>query len=452
MEGESGPICERVERSTPEIRELVSPTGGMEDGSLFVQLDELGGIRLPTLQPNSELSVEGEAGSSIANSGHALLAQPVMVSISTGDVNGLPTLLESMPRHPDEPNRDQPSVSRERLDTPNRLESIRNCLQREGFPPDVVRLLLAATRKNSDAAYQSSWALWRDWCLRRDVDPLSVGIAEILKFLSESFSEGKSYSTLNVQRSMLSSTLNFAPSGLKDVGKHPLITRFFKGIYNSRPPVPRYVNTWDPATILTYFDSRASASLSLIQLARKTATLLALTTILRCSELTSIQKQSVIISETEASFILGNPRKAQKSGALHKISVRSWLDNRTICPVKCLEQYLEATRPHRNKDNDSQLFIGANKPHRSVSSSTVGRWIKDQLKETGINTAIFSAHSVRGAASSKAAAAGVPIQSILNQGHWASESTFAKFYRREKTKEKQIDIEALLQVSGDDSD
>jgi hypothetical protein len=74
------------------------------------------------------------------------------------------------------------------------------------------------------------------------------------------------------------------------------------------------------------------------------------------------------------------------------------------------------------------------------------------LKETGINTAIFSAHSVRGAASSKAAAAGVPIQSILNQGHWASESTFAKFYRREKTKEKQIDIEALLQVSGDDSD
>ena len=96
MEGESGPICERVERSTLEIRELVSPTGGMEDGSLFVQLDELGGIRLPTLQPNSELSVEGEAGSSIANSGHALLAQPVMVFISTGDVNRLSTELESM--------------------------------------------------------------------------------------------------------------------------------------------------------------------------------------------------------------------------------------------------------------------------------------------------------------------------------------------------------------------
>ncbi len=153
------------------------------------------------------------------------------------------------------------------------------------------------------------------------------------------------------------------------MGKNPLITRFFKEIYNSRPPVPRYVKTWDPATILAYFDSHASASLSLIQLARKTATLLALTTILRCSELTSIQKQSVIITETEALFVLGNPRKAQKSGALHKISVRSWMDNKAICPANCLEQYLEATRPHRYKDNESQLFIGANKPHRLVDGS-----------------------------------------------------------------------------------
>jgi hypothetical protein len=40
----------------------------------------------------------------------------------------------------------------------------------------------------------------------------------------------------------------------------------------------------------------------------------------------------------------------------------------------------------------------------------------------------------------------------INQGHWASESTFAKFYRRERTKEKRIEIEALLQVSEDDSD
>jgi hypothetical protein len=50
----------------------------------------------------------------------------------------------------------------------------------------------------------------------------------------------------------------------------------------------------------------------------------------------------------------------------------------------------------------------------------------------------------------------IPAQTMeyidINQGQWASESTFAKFYRRERTKEKRIEIEALLQVSEDDSD
>ena len=32
---------------------FIEPTGGMQDVNLFVQVDEIEGIRLPTLQPNS---------------------------------------------------------------------------------------------------------------------------------------------------------------------------------------------------------------------------------------------------------------------------------------------------------------------------------------------------------------------------------------------------------------
>ncbi|KAI9562463.1 hypothetical protein GHT06_009896 [Daphnia sinensis] len=56
---------------------------------------------------------------------------------------------------------------------------------------------------------------------------------------------------------------------------------------------------------------------------------------------------------------------------------------------------------------------------------------KEQLKEASIDTTTFSAHSTRGAAASKAAASGIPIQAVLNQGHWFRESTFAKFYKRD---------------------
>lgn len=55
----------------------------------------------------------------------------------------------------------------------------------------------------------------------------------------------------------------------------------------------------------------------------------------------------------------------------------------------------------------------------------------------GIDTTIFLVHSVRGAASSKAVAKWVPIQSILNQGYWARESMFADSTRESFKQAKQ---------------
>lgn len=70
-------------------------------------------------------------------------------------------------------------------------------------------------------------------------------------------------------------------------------------------------------------------------------------------------------------------------------------------------------------------------PYRSVSANTLSRWIRSILKSAGIDTTVFGAHSTRGAAASKAFAGGASTDSILRAGHWASESTFARFYRRE---------------------
>ncbi len=66
----------------------------------------------------------------------------------------------------------------------------------------------------------------------------------------------------------------------------------------------------------------------------------------------------------------------------------------------------------------------------SVSGSTVARWIKSFLSEAVVDTAVFSAHSTRGAPASNAANLGVPTDAILSAGCWKSESTFTLFYRR----------------------
>lgn len=80
---------------------------------------------------------------------------------------------------------------------------------------------------------------------------------------------------------MFSSTLSMTGSDQNDVENNSLVIRLMKGVYHLKPPVPRYTTTWDPAVVLSYFESTDSRSLTTIQLARKAVTFLALTTLLR---------------------------------------------------------------------------------------------------------------------------------------------------------------------------
>lgn len=230
---------------------------------------------------------------------------------------------------------------------------------------------------------------------------------------------------------MLSSTLSTAGDG-RELGENPLVTNLMKGIFNKRPPLPKYRSTWHSSVVLSLFYSRCNASseLSILQLSRKSANLLAITSFSRCADLASIRLQSIRFSSQGESSSLSRPRKAQHAGPLYSLYIGGWSQKSAICPVDCLRRYIDRTAALQDESDSELLFIGSTKPHKPVSISTIARWVKDQLKEAGIYTTIFSAHSVREAAASKAVANGIAIQSILNQGHWARESTFARFYKR----------------------
>ena len=159
--------------------------------------------------------------------------------------------------------------------------------------------------------------------------------------------------------------------------------------------------------------------------------MLAITTLLRVSELASIDRQSVVISETKATFVLSKPRKAQRSGSLHSFSLLKFPSDPVICPVDALGHYVYRTDPSRSDLNSRSLFIALRRPFRPVVGATLGRWMKDVMESAGIDTSRFSAHSARGASSSRAARIGVPMDSILGTAHWARESTFTRFYRRD---------------------
>jgi hypothetical protein len=115
--------------------------------------------------------------------------------------------------------------------------------------------------------------------------------------------------------------------------------------------------------------------------------LLALATLLRTAELSSISFDFVQFTEDGATFTLGRPRKSQRIGALQSVKIKK-LGDPLVCPVHCLGTYRALTDVCRTESNNEHLLIGLISPFKNVSASTVSRWIKLVLKEAGLE-AIF---------------------------------------------------------------
>ena len=74
-----------------------------------------------------------------------------------------------------------------------------------------------------------------------------VSVLNYLQYLKRL---GKSYSAINTHKSMLIQTLKLLKHSLCD---NPFyIPRFMKGLFNTRPPTPRYPSCWDMSVVLEY--------------------------------------------------------------------------------------------------------------------------------------------------------------------------------------------------------
>ena len=168
---------------------------------------------------------------------------------------------------------------------------------------------------------------------------------------------------------MLSSTVGLL-SGT-NIGQHPLVVALMAGVLNSRPPKPRYERTWDVDSVLRHLRRCENSGLSLLQLSCKMVTLLALTTLLRVSELASIDLSSVRLSPLYVSFSLLAVRKAQRSGALQSFSIPRF-ELSELDPVECVDVHMKRTEPLRPKESP-RLLIRCFKPHESAGALTVAR-------------------------------------------------------------------------------
>lgn len=303
---------------------------------------------------------------------------------------------------------------------------------RRGVPPSSITIMLSSLSDNSMKQYEVCLKKWYQFCVSNQIDVLAASVPMVLYFLTCLFESGAQYSTLNSTRSALSLILG------PHVGNDPRIKRFFKGVFRLRPPLPKYNITWNVSLVLDLLATWApNEDLNLEKISRKLATLLALVTAHRLQTLSKINIKNIEQLTDRVIIKIPDLIKTSHLGSMQPVLTLPYFQEKPeICPVLTLKAYLNNTKSLRG--HSDYLFIGLKQPHKTVSSQTLGRWIKTTLSECGIDSGTFSAHSTRHAATSKAHQLGVNIDLIRKTAGWiGSSNVFGRFYNR--TIENSVD-------------
>ena len=262
------------------------------------------------------------------------------------------------------------------------------------------------------------------------------------------YKHGLTYSSLNTARSALS-TVILLPNG-NTFENHPLVTRLMKGVFESRPTLPRYNSIWNLSTVLDFIKTLGpNEELGLINVTLKCVTLVALLSGQRCQTIHALRISGMKETNGQIRFDISTLLKTSKPGKhqeplkFEPLKFKPYTYDSQLCVVKCLQEYIKQTSEVRK--GADQLWLSYQKPHNPAGKDTVSRWIKEFLKQSGIDMSSYGAHSARAAFSSAARSSPhIPLQTVMNAAGWARESTFRKFYDKPADSESQNFGEQLL--------
>jgi len=250
------PLCVSPDTTGVEVCELEARPVGGSPGRLHSGLEPVQSVCQSTMELNRQGTSICQRARSTNNSGGTSMEISSLVSDTPGNVSRLPSSDTTEGR----PVQGNPSGSNAgNTATISRVAYLRNRYQEHQLSEEASNLLLASWREKSSKSYDSLFNKWVGWCNKRNTDPISGPVSEVVNFLTDLFEQGYQYRSLNSYRSAISSTHDLVDG--VSIGQHPLVTRLLKGAFNQRPPLPRYSDTWKVDTVTDYIKSLPSNNL-----------------------------------------------------------------------------------------------------------------------------------------------------------------------------------------------
>ena len=136
-------------------------------------------------------------------------------------------------------------------------------------------IILVSWRTTTKNRYNTTYWKWQEFYSERNINSIQPIVNNVISFFSLLYNQGQGYQSNCNARSAVNNKI-YIPE-FSDILQHPLIKRFIKGIFNLRPPQPRYAEIWDVSIVFRFIDEWGhNEHLSLRQLNIKTATILLL--------------------------------------------------------------------------------------------------------------------------------------------------------------------------------
>ena len=354
-----GPFCIKAVPSTSTIRSMEARSKKHSNRCNVAVLEQNVSICFPPFQSYKSNSEKGLSRKGRTNdNNNTNMANTTLVSSSVRDFNVMSTAVGTIARSTVRSSRKQTPFSSKQEINANDLEGCRKSLEME--------------RPGSIISYKLAWNKQTSWCVRAKLDPFCALLSKIVNYLSTLFNEGIQYQTVNAHRSAISAYHNFING--KPIEKHPKVCALLTGIFNERPPQPRYSFIWNVDVVLTYIKNNMSVNYKLFEknLTYKLTVLFALSSALRAS---SIQHLSIKFMAKAKSYYRFSFKNGWRKGkAPLPVAFQEYAQDETLS-VDYGGIYSQTER-WRSGEEHSQFLLSFLHPYKPVISSTTSGWLK----------------------------------------------------------------------------
>ncbi len=449
-----GPVRYLQEPESSDFCLPVSGSAGMEGRRAVVPVGQLERVCLPSFSSYTPVPSEGVQFGRVQSSVNS--SQVAVASLVPNTFVAFIRPAEAtanMAKHCQSARVSQPSEPG--VVKPARVAVIRKSLLSRGFSEGVTDLVVRSTRQSTGSIYNSKWRIYVDWCSERSLDPLSLPVRDLAEFFLSLFREKSlAVSTIKGYRSAIAGV--FRSSKVPDLSSDPDISRLFAGFSIERPVVRKLVPAWNLSLVLNFLTGAPFEPIrksALKDLTHKTAFLVAFATAGRRSEIhaLSVERGHIYYSADGHTVFLRpgfgfvsknqgqeEARRPWKIEGIYQ-KVDGGIPDRTLCPVRALKAYLDATASIRKER--LRLFISVQPNRKSeISRDTISRWLVETIQAAYKHAqsdssaqvlAGVTGHQVRAMATSWLAFSGASPSEIKEAAFWKGQSTFSSFYLRD---------------------